>query len=277
MPAVTQKSLANSVAINWGDKNSRFGERLALATDYLEFKARLGNAVEAYKTVERIVSESRKFELYKRYFPDEWRASRASFVRRGFYFNYSERANEFFALVGERLFPLFAGWNDDPETDFEEFSIFSLNIDFCCADVEYEYISLAYALGLLLFTNDEEIWEFFEKNYKVRRKNFPEINDSAHENLWRGVRNSKVEPYLNLLEIIDHTTGNPWFDTSSCCVYGDTFDWSEQTIDLLTNSFRKAKRMLDEMDELDTLIKNDPEKMLKRLITFWNDGFLPDD
>lgn len=277
MSALLGKPALNSAFFYGSDKNLNFGERLTRATDYLEFKTRIGNAAKACETIERIVSESRKFELYKKYFPEKWKNSRASFSRRGFYFNYSERANEFFTLVNEHLFPLFDGWNEDEETDFEEFSIFSLNIDFCCTEIEYEYISLAYSAGLLLFTNNEEIWEFFEQKYNVRRKNLPEINDSAHKNLWRDKRTASSDPLLNLLEIIDHTTGNPWFDTSGCCEYGETYRWDERTINLLSDSFREAKRMLDEMDEMDVLIKNDPEKWLKRLIVFWNEGVLPDE
>jgi hypothetical protein len=258
----------------WNNEKMLFSERLTYATDYIEFKSKNGNAAEACWTIERIISEGKKFRLFKKFFPNEWRRSKASFVKKGFYEHYSQRADEFFALVNEHLFPLFLGWNEDPEAEFDPFMIFSLNIDFCCADIDYEYIGIGYVCGLLIFSQDEEIWEFFKQKYKFCEKDLPAINTNFHEKLWHLDKIPEIAPYLNLFEVVDHSTGNPWLDLSNCCQYGETFDWDEKTIEFLTKSYEEALKILEQMECLDNLIEADPKNYLFNLITLWNDGCL---
>jgi hypothetical protein len=136
------------------------------------------------------------------------------------------------------MFPLFAGW-DDPDMEFEHFYIFSLNIDLCCEDIEYENLRVSFVAGLLFLFRDEEIWEFFENNYQIKRQDFPEIDESPHENLWHLKESGKVEIYRNLFEIVDHSTGNVWLDTVNCRDY-TCFDWTEDTIILLAENYREA-------------------------------------
>lgn len=249
-------------------------ERLFNAIDYIEFNNHRGNAVKACRTVERLVSEGQKYRLFQKHFPIQWKTSRSSFVKTGIYENYSERANEFFELVDQNLFPLLLGWNEDPQTDFDHFGIYSLNIDFCCAEIEYEYLNLSYVFGLLFLTGDEEIWEYLKEHRKICNNDFPPINKYAHENLWTQEKVSKTELYINLLEVIDHTTGNPWLDVSNCCQYSDTFDWSDKNIKFLSETFKQAEEIFDQMNLLDILIEANPEAILLDLITLWNEGSL---
>lgn len=274
MQSLNREDFKYSKILDWNSKNFSFGEQLTRAIDYLEFKALNGNAVKAHEVLQRIVSEGQKLRLYKTYFPDEWARSQASFVRCGTYRYHSERANEFFELVNNNLFPLFQGWNDDPETDFDEFGIFSMNIDFCCSDDEYEYMQTCYVFGLLLFTEYEEIWEFLQTKYKLKEKDFPPINRFAHKNLFDLKKNPRNSLYLNLFEVIDHSTGNPWFDLSNCCQYGETFRWNEKTVDLLSSSYKETDKIFSRMNRLDTLIEANPRKVLLELITLWNEGHL---
>jgi hypothetical protein len=250
-----------------------FDERLHQAIEYLAFKSANADAVRACASVEKIVSEQKKFQYFRQFFPEEWNKSRSSFFKRGYYHNYSERLNEFFSLVNEKMFPLLAGW-DDPETEFEYFYIFSLNIDLCCEDIEYENLRVSYAAGLLFLFRDDEIWEYFESNYQIKREDFPEINESAHDNLWHLEKTGKVEAYLNLFELVDHSTGNPWLDTVNCRDNA-CFDWTEDNIRFLAESYREAAALLDQTAGIDELFAENPRAVLLDLISLWNDVKLP--
>lgn len=261
--------------VNWNDLKKPFGERLYKATEYLRFKARNRNAATACETVGQIVGEAQKFRLFQKLFPDEWRASRASFFKTGDYENYSERTNEFFSLVNQKLFPLLSGWNEDPETDFENFLLFSLNFDLCCEELEYENLRVSYVAGLLFyFREDEEIWEFFVKNYNVGKNDFPEIRERPNENIWDLEKTGKVGIYVNLLELVDHSTGNPWLDTVNC-QGGGWYGWDEETIAFLTESYKQAQAILEQTSLIDGLIETDAKQTLLELITLWNDGLMP--
>ena len=261
-------------SIDWNARRMPFGERLHQAIEYLAFKSVNANASRACETIEKIVSEQKKFQFFRQFFPEEWKNSKASFFKRGYYQNYSERLNEFFQLVNEKMFPLFAGW-DDPDMEFEHFYIFSLNLDLCCEDIEYENLRVSFALGLLFLFRDEEIWEFFENNYQIKRQDFPEIDESPHENLWHLKETGKIEIYRNLFEIVDHSTGNVWLDTVNCRDYA-CFDWNEDTIIILTESYSEATALLDQTAQIDEAFAENPREVLLDLISLWNDAKLPE-
>lgn len=261
--------------INWNDAKKPFGERLYKATEYLRFKARNRNAATACETVGQIVSEAQKYRLFRKLFPDEWGKSKASFFKTGDYVNYSERTCEFFSLVHQKMFPLLEGWNEDPETDFENFYIFSLNYDLCCEELEYEYLHTSYVAGLIFyFRDDDEIWEFFTKNYNIAKNDLPEICERPNQNIWSLEKTGKIELYVNLLELVDHSTGNPWLDTVNC-QGGGCYGWDEDTITYLAESYKEAVHILEQTCLVDALIEQDARAVLLDLITLWNDGRLP--
>jgi hypothetical protein len=254
------------------DRDISFGETLVRGIDFIEYRSVPANAERACRTIEKFLGESRKFSLFQKYFPAEWNASRTSFVRKGFFENYSERCEEFFRLVDENLFPILTGWNEDPEAEFDPFGIFSLNIDLCCADIEYEYVRSSYLAGLLIFTQDEEIWKYFENHHSVRRSDLLAISVNCHENLWNIRKTPENTPYLNLFEVIDHSTGNPWLDLRNCCHYEQGFEWNEETVDFLSNSYKQAEEILEQIHFLDGLFEANPGKILSDLIHLWNIG-----
>jgi hypothetical protein len=261
--------------INWNDPRKPFGERLYKATEYLRFKARNRNAANACETVGQIVSEAQKYRLFQKFFPEEWRKSKASFFKTGDYVHYSERTCEFFSLVHQKMFPLLEGWNDDPETDFENFYIFSLNYDLCCEELEYEHLHASYVAGLIFyFRDDDGIWEFFAKNYNVARADLPEICERPNQKIWGLERTGKIGLYVNLLELVDHSTGNPWLDTVNCQGSG-YFGWDEDTFLFLAESYKEAVRLLEQSCQVDALIAQDAHAVLLDLITLWNEGRLP--
>lgn len=274
MSAIFVEKTESRFEIEWNQSSPFFGEKLFQAIEYLGFRARNCDAVTACETVEKIVAEQQKYHLFKKFFPAEWNSSRTSFFRTGYYDNYSERTNEFFRLVHEKLFPVLSGWNEDPEAELENFFIFSFNIDLCCEEIEYEYLRISYVLALIFFFRDDEIWEFLAHNHKINRDDFPAINNLPHDNLWRGERKGKVALYVNLFEIIDHSTQNPWLDTMNCRG-GECFSWDEDTVLYLTESYKEAQRLLDQTVLLDELIAADPKVVLLDLISLWNDGRLP--
>ncbi len=130
--------------IEWNSRAPFFGEKLYQAIEYLGFRARNCNAISACAQLEKIIAEQQKYRLFKKFFPAEWNNSCTSFFKTGYYENYSERTNEFFRLVHEKLFPVLSGWNEDSEAELENFYIFSFNIDLCCEEIEYENLRISY-------------------------------------------------------------------------------------------------------------------------------------
>lgn len=270
------RAAASDFTFDWNSTAPQsFGEKLYQAIEYLSFKAANHNAVRACETIEKIVSEQQKYRLFQKFFPDEWRASRTSVFKTGYYSHYSERVNEFFDLVNARMFPLLSGWNDDPETDFENFFIFSLNFDLCCEEIDPEHLRVGYSAGLLFYFQDGEIWDYFANRYKVRKNDFPEINDRPHENLWLSGKDPETKMYVEMFELVDHSTGNPWLDRLNC-QGGGWYGWDEETILQLARSYKEANELLERIESLDALIEANPKQILLNLITLWNEGRLPD-
>lgn len=274
MSASLEKSAKPIFEIEWNSRAPFFGEKLYQAIEYLGFRARNSNAVSACETVEKLVAEQQKYQLFKKFFPDEWNGSRASFFKTGYYEKYSERTNEFFRLVHEKLFPVLSGWNEDEEADLDNFYIFSFNIDLCCEEIEYEHLRISYVFALVFFFLDDEIWTFLADNYKINRQDFPAVNNLPHDNLWRIERTGKTALYVNLFEIIDHSTQNPWLDTMNCRG-GECFAWDEDTIHFLTETYKESQRLLEQTVLLDEMIAANPKAVLLDLISLWNEGHLP--
>lgn len=259
----------------WSNTKKSYVERIYGAIDFLEFKVRNSNALEACRSIEKVIREQRKYQLFQKYFPDEWNRSRTSLFKAGIYENYTERAGEFFELVNEHLFPILNGWNEDPETDFDNFNIFSLNVDFCCDEIEYEYLRVSYVAASLLFSQSEEIWEFLENNYKINQADFPEINSYSFENIWNLEKTGRVGLYLNIFEVVDHSTGNPWLDTTNCQYY-ESYSWDEKTVEFLTKSYQEAQDLLERTVLLDELLEANTGEILSEMISLWNTGKISD-
>ncbi len=263
--------------INWNKRAEPFGEKLYKSLDYLAFRAGHSNAARACDVIEKIVAEREKYILFQQFFPAQWRTSQASCFKTGFYENYSERINEFFELINKNLFPLLSGWNDDPETDFENFPIFSFNYDLCCEEIEYEHIRPSYLLGLVFYVESDELWESIENRYGIKQEELPDIYNKPHESVWRSQfrREETLRLYVDLFEIVDHSTGNPWLDTTNCCQYGDFYTWSAETIAELARTFKEANELLNRLETLDAFIEANPKKTMFDLIALWNTGELP--
>lgn len=250
-----------------------FGDRLLKSLEYLGFKARSHNAATACESIHRVVSEQQKYALFRDLFPDEWSRSSASLYRAGRFTKYSERTNQLFELIDEKCFPLLGYWHDDPEIDFEQFTIQPLNFDLCCEEFDFEDLRISYVAGLLFYFSDSEIWDFFSEKFGVSSSDFPEINRQAHPRVWKDEHKPITAQYSKLIRLVDHSTGNPWLD-SSHCQYPILFDWNKKSIEEVTEAYSAAKRTFDTLQELDALIEADPKKALLDLINFWNTGRL---
>lgn len=273
--SVAKVSLAKHFNPVWSNPKKSYVERIYGAIDFLEFKVRNSNALEACRSVEKVIREQRKYQLFQKYFPDDWNRSRTSLFKTGAYENYTERANEFFELVNEHLFPILNGWNEDPETDFDNFNIFSLNVDFCCDEIEYENLRVSYVAASLLFSQSEEIWEFLENSYHITRADFPEINRYSFDQIWNLEKTGRIGLYLNIFEVVDHSTGNPWLDRTNCQYY-ESYSWDEKTVEFLTESYQEAQRMLEETVLLDELIEANTGETLAEMMSLWNTGKIPE-
>lgn len=251
----------------------KFSDRLLRSLEYLGFKARSHNAAAACETVSRILAEQQKYALYKEMFPEEWKLSRASMYRAGTFTRYSERVNELFELVNKRCFPLLEYWHDDPEAEFERFAIPPLNFDLCCEEIDFDSLRISYVAGLLFYLRDDEVWDFFSEKYGMSAQDFPELARSPHPNVWRKKQNAKSRQYSGLLRLVDHSTGNPWLDTTHC-QYQDMFEWNKETINWLTKAYQEAGKAFKDLEKLDECIDENPRQVLSELILFWNNGCL---
>ena len=247
-----------------------FGERLSRSLEYLSFKARSHNAIASYELVERVLSEQRKYVMYREMFPAEWKRSRASLYRRGYYTRYSERVNELFNLVNDNCFPLLEFAYDDPENEFEQFAIPPMNVDLCCEEIYFENLKVSYAAALIFYVPDEA-WDFLNHRFNLSRSDFPEIVADPHPNVWDGKNGWLLG---ELLRLVDHSTGNPWLD-SNYCQTADWYDWDRETIAGLTAEYEAANEVFEKLNVLDEMIEVDPGKMLRALIDFWNTGKHP--
>jgi len=237
-------------------KKVGFGERLSRSLEYLNFKARSHNAIASYELIERVLSEQRKYAMFREMFPKEWKRSRASLYRRGYYAKYSERVNELFNLVNDNCFPL-----------LEQFAIPPMNVDLCCEDIYFENLKVSYSAALIFYFPDDA-WDFLNQRFKVSRSDFGEIHSDPHPNVWDRKDGSL---FGELLQLVDHSTGNPWLD-SNYCQTADWYSWDRETIDALTAEYNEANKVFERLNILDELIEADPKKMLRALIDFWNKG-----
>lgn len=238
--------------------------------EYLSYKAQSQNAIETHDLVAAVISEQQKYVLYQEMFPKEWKRSRASLYRRGYYSRYSERVNELLHLVNNKCFPLLEFAYDDPESEFEHFAIPPFNVDLCCEEIYFDNLRLSYAAGLIFYFPDEA-WDFLNEKFKVSRSDFPEIQSDPNPKIWERKDSSLIG---ELLRLIDHSTGNPWLD-SNYCQTADWYSWDRETIQELTKEFRSANEMFERLARLDEMIEADPKNMLLALIDFWNKGKLP--
>ncbi len=261
--------------IDWNQSARVFEERLRHSIDYLRFRARNFNAVAALETIEKFVAEQQKYLLFQEFFPEEWKLSRSSLFKTGFYENYTERTNEFFGLVNDKLFPVLVGWYEEPEAELDIFNIFSLNVDFCCDEVECEYLQVSYVAALLIFNYDEDIWDYWKQNYELKKEDFPAINQKPFDKIWELEKTGRIGLYLNIFEVVDHSTGNPWLDTTNCRYY-ENYSWNEETVQFLSRSFNEAQEMLKKTELLDELIEANPKEILSEMVTLWNTGKIPE-
>ena len=258
--------------LNRHNNQKPFEETLYRAIDYLGFKVRNCNAIEAYRTIEKIVSEQQKYRLFRQIFPNEWKNHNLAFSKQAITKIIPRELTSSSPLSMKNMFPLLSGWNDDTETEFENFCIFSLNVDLCCDDIDYEYLRVSYVAALLFFFRDEEIWEYFASHYKIEAEDFPEINERPSEKLWNLEKAGKQELYLNIFELVDHSTGNPWLDTVNCRAGEDWYEWDEPTLEYLAASFKEAQEIFDKSCLLDELIEAEPKETLLEMILLWNEG-----
>lgn len=246
-----------------------FKERLSKAIEYLSFKARSHNAISAYDYVAGVISDQQKYVMYREMFPKEWKNSRASLYERGHFVKYSERINELFQLVNEKCFPLLDYWYDDPENELDNFAIGPMNIGLCCEDIYFENLPVSYAAGLVFYFPDDA-WDFLNSRFHVSANDFPTIKGDPHPTIWE--RNGSL--FGHLLRLIDHSTGNPWLD-SSCCQMADWYGFNRETIKELSKEYKDAVAAFEKLNVLDAMIEAKPKKMLSAMIEFWNNGRLP--
>ncbi|HMS43144.1 MAG TPA: hypothetical protein PKE69_23145, partial [Pyrinomonadaceae bacterium] len=102
----------------------------------------------------------------------------------------------------------------------------------------------------------------------------PEIHRYSFDKIWNLEKTGRIGLYLNVFDVVDHSTGSPWLDNTNCQYY-ETYSWDEKTIQFLTESYQQAGEILKKTELLDELIEANPMEILNEMISLWNDGIIP--
>lgn len=207
---------------------------------------------------------SRILHLYRRYFPQEFARSTASTVipNQGGDRGYSEREEEFFRLVDQRLFPL-------PEFLFDTERLPSIPIYPQGLDWEDERENFRVSLrAAMAIVSDEDgmFWETWLP--KDIRPASGEREWSKFLNLCRKAK-GRATRFPLLIQLAAHDTGNMWLDTSWEYSWEEYF-WGEQEMEFLIREWRKARRFFAQLNPLLDQMDKHPRFWLRRLVQLWN-------
>lgn len=253
--------------------DGRLPARVFEANLLLASRVRAASVPGACDEIARLLGVHRKYGLFREFFPAAWACSLTSFQLSSASFGgIPERVAEFYEIVNRELFPILDEWNEDPDFAPEEFSVRPLNIDFCCEEFDYADLRTSFVAALMLFgAEDEEAAACLGERTGIDGPSLPKINVFPHEDTWSGKPEGRAVLYRNILEFVDHSTGNPWLD-STWCQPPIPIDWTPDAVRYLAESYREAAKRIEAIDKLDRLIERDPKRILGEMISYWNTG-----
>ncbi len=209
---------------------------------------------------------SRILHLYRRYFPQEFARSTASTVipSQGGERGYSDREVEFFHLVDQRLFPL-----PDPLFDSERLPsipIYPQGLDW---EDERENLRVSLRAAMALVTDDDGIlWDaWLPKDLR------PASGERDWSRFVQQCRKAKgrTTRIPMLIQLAAHNTGNMWLDMTWEYSW-EEYLWREDEMEFLIREWRKAQRILAQLNPLLDQMDNHPRYWLRRLVKLWNDA-----
>jgi hypothetical protein len=281
LPAVARQLIEKNKQRRAGDANGgNFRGRLNKTTSYLRWKAACHTLSDAMGYIASELEREQLYGLYRKIFPKEWKASRASFHRTGYNDCHTEREIEFIELVNEHYFPL-CSWLDWSDSRFDHIPIESVNYDLCCDEFEWQHFRpcLQFAITAFLWRDTDiadENWTDMLASFDVRFEELPQIERATppFSVLECGRDDPKIRRFLHLIEFIYHDSGNPFIDTTYCQPL-DLHEWSLENLEKLKADYAGVKDYFASMDSLDEDIARNARSTFKELITIWNTGRLP--
>ncbi len=281
LPEVASRLIEKNKQRRSGDgKSGNFRGALEKTVAYLRWKTACNSLVEAIGYIASELERERLYGLYRKIFPKEWRASKASFQQSGYNDCHTEREIEFIELVNEHYFPL-CSWLDWSDFRFDHIPIEPVNYDFCCDEYEWHHFRpcLQFALSAFLWRDtdiSDENWTDILASYNVEFKSLPRVERAAppFSVLNAEFNNPKIRRFLHLIEFIFHDSGNPFIDTTYCQPL-DLYEWSIENLEKLKADYKSVKNYFESMDSLDEDIARDARKTFKEIIAIWNTGRLP--
>lgn len=247
---------------------------------YLRWKASCGSLSGAVGSSASELERERLYGLYRKIFPKQWKASKASFRQSGYNDCHTEREIEFIELVNENYFPL-CSWLDWSDFRFDHIPIESVNYDFCCDEYEWQHFRpcLQFAICAFLWRDtdiSDENWTETLASYNVEYKSLPQIESSTppFSALNEGRADPKIRRFIHLIEFIFHDSGNPFIDTTYCQPL-ELYEWTLNNLEKLKADYAGVKDYFESMDSIDEDIARDARSTFKELITIWNTGRLP--
>jgi hypothetical protein len=281
LPPVVRRLIETNRQRRINDKASgNFRGRLDKTVAYLRWKAACNTLSDAIGYIASELERERLYGLYRKLFPKEWKASRASFHRTGYNDCHTEREIEFIELVNEHYFPI-CSWLDWSDFRFDHIPIESVNYDFCCDEYEWREFRpcLQFAITAFLWRDtdiSDENWTDMLASFDVRFEDLPQIERATplFSILDTERDNPKIRRFIHLIEFIYHDSGNPFIDTTYCQPL-DLYEWSLENLEKLKADHAGVKVYFESMDSLDEDIARNARSTFKELITIWNTGRLP--
>lgn len=202
-------------------------------------------------------------ELYRDYFPKQWDKSDAD-TRLLDLDVYTPRELEFFQLLDEHRFPC----EYDDMTFSSYYSAYPLVPDWNEIDwLEWDCL-VQCCVSLVEYFD----WSDVLEQYKLQDKGFAKPAPLKQVSL------SKLKALCQTLEsplrelhkafnFIEHDTGNLWLD--SHYTEPETLEWSHQSIERLTQTYKEARTLLQAFNELNDWLSSQPER-IGLLVQLWN-------
>lgn len=242
------------------------------------------------KYLTRIKESLPILNLYREFFPDEWRSSSKSpFATSKDSACYSEREVEFFHLVNERVVTLGIDWYLDWEERCPYIPLMTAcDWDYCHGE-EFVHFSHAFQLAFALNrVDDGSAFEWYCQHYSLDLERFVLLGANDGEDDTRPQERKLDFPlfkelckvgdtplqYLPLaIEITCYDTGNPLFDFSPEMETPD-IPWTTANLRMLEREQIAAEslsRQVAELTEwLDAGDRALRERRIERAVTLWN-------
>lgn len=217
--------------------------------------------------LETIEHRATMLQLYKHYYPEEYRESKAS--TKSTNFEFSEKETEFINLVDENFFPVSYLMCDSEriqEIPVEPLGTWWYFDEFNGLEVTEKFLmSLIHSIENDF---DKDIWidigDELDRDLQVPtdRINYSKLVEETE----------KIEGMLSqfpiAIDMLTQSTGNVWLDITNETDVMDC-EWKVETIEVLKESYKEAKEIIEKYKKFVDWLDQDAENCVK-VLRLWN-------